>query len=192
MVSAVFHSPLDAARRAPQRRRGAASRAAGRAAPRAAAPRSRRPRSRASTGARSALRVLPPLLGIALLVAIWALLAMKQHDGFPTPRRDLRQQAVKVFADPFYRKGPNDQGIGWNILFSLQRVGDRLRPGGAVGIPLGFVIGRFEFLNRMVDAADQPAAAGVAARLAADRPAGVQGAPTRRRSGPSSSARSGR
>ena len=32
-------------------------------------------------------------------------------------------EAVKVFSDPFYSKGPNDQGIGWNILFSLERVG---------------------------------------------------------------------
>jgi nitrate/nitrite transport system permease protein len=29
---------------------------------------------------------------------------------------------VKLFADPFYSNGPNDQGIGWNVLFSLQRV----------------------------------------------------------------------
>src|SRR5260221_11584941 len=28
---------------------------------------------------------------------------------------------------PFYRNGPNDQGVGWNVLASLQRVavGDR-------------------------------------------------------------------
>ena len=33
------------------------------------------------------------------------------------------QAAAKVFADPFYQKGPNDQGIGWNVLSSLKRVG---------------------------------------------------------------------
>ena len=29
---------------------------------------------------------------------------------------------MKLFADPFYRNGPNDQGIGWNVLASLSRV----------------------------------------------------------------------
>ena len=57
---------------------------------------------------------------------------------------------MKLFADPFYSKGPNDQGIGWNILFSLQRVALGFGLAALVGIPLGFVIGRFAVLNRMV------------------------------------------
>ena len=57
--------------------------------------------------------------------------------------------AVKLFSDPVYRKGPNDQGIGWNILASLQRVGLGFGLAALVGIPAGFMIGRFEYLNRM-------------------------------------------
>ena len=57
---------------------------------------------------------------------------------------------MQLFSDPFYRKGPNDQGIGWNILNSLSRVGVGFGLAALVGIPLGFVIGRFEFANRMV------------------------------------------
>jgi nitrate/nitrite transport system permease protein len=57
---------------------------------------------------------------------------------------------VKLFADPFYSNGPNDQGIGWNILFSLQRVGLGFGLAALVGIPLGFMIGRFATLNRML------------------------------------------
>jgi nitrate/nitrite transport system permease protein len=57
--------------------------------------------------------------------------------------------AVNLFADPFYRKSPNDQGIGWNILYSLQRVGIGFGLAAAIGIPLGFVLGRFGFLNAM-------------------------------------------
>ena len=69
--------------------------------------------------------------------------------SFPTPAATF-DEAVKVFSDPFYSKGPNDQGIGWNILFSLQRVALGFGLAALVGIPLGFMIGRFEFLNRMV------------------------------------------
>jgi nitrate/nitrite transport system permease protein len=93
-------------------------------------------------------RVLPPLIGMALLVGIWALLT--QGGGpFPTPAATF-EAAVKLFADPFYNNGPNDQGIGWNILYSLERVGLGFGLAAIVGIPLGFVIGRFALINHMV------------------------------------------
>jgi nitrate/nitrite transport system permease protein len=57
--------------------------------------------------------------------------------------------AVKLFSDPFYRKGPNDQGIGWNIIASLQRVGIGFGLAALVGIPAGFLIGRFKLMDRM-------------------------------------------
>ena len=56
---------------------------------------------------------------------------------------------MQVFGDPFYRKGPNDQGIGWNVLMSLQRVGIGFGLAALVGIPLGFVLGRFAFAHAM-------------------------------------------
>ncbi len=93
------------------------------------------------------LRVLPPVIGVAVLVGIWGLLTMK-GGAFPTPMATF-EEAVKVFSDPFYSKGPNDQGIGWNVLFSLKRVAFGFGLAALVGIPLGFMIGRFEFLNRM-------------------------------------------
>jgi nitrate/nitrite transport system permease protein len=92
--------------------------------------------------------VLPPVLGLGLLVGVWALLTMKS-ETFPTPAATF-QAAVKLFADPFYSNGPNDMGLGWNILFSLERVTVGFGLAAAVGIPLGFMIGRFEFLGRMV------------------------------------------
>jgi nitrate/nitrite transport system permease protein len=104
---------------------------------------------RAKREARKALllRILAPLLGFALFVLLWQLVA--QGGGqIPTPAK-VWDAAVKVFADPFYRKGPNDQGIGWNILASLQRVGIGFGLAALVGIPLGFLIGRFGFLNNM-------------------------------------------
>ena len=59
--------------------------------------------------------------------------------------------AVKLFSDPFYVNGPNDQGIGWNVLSSLQRVAVGFGLAAVVGIPLGFLIGRFAFFNQMLD-----------------------------------------
>ena len=94
------------------------------------------------------LAVLPPVLGMALLVAIWAAATMGANASLPTPAATF-DAAVKLFADPFYDNGPNDQGIGWNVLFSLQRVAVGFGLAAAVGIPLGFIIGRFDFVGRM-------------------------------------------
>ena len=91
--------------------------------------------------------LLPPFLGIALLVLVWEIVSMKS-SGFPSPLVTLKE-AIIIFSDPFYQKGPNDQGIGWNILASLKRVAAGFGLAAAIGIPLGFLIGRFRFLSDM-------------------------------------------
>lgn len=93
------------------------------------------------------LKVLPPLFGITLMVLIWSIIAVKD-SSFPSPWVTL-QEAIKVFSDPFYQNGPNDQGIGWNIYASLKRVAVGFGLAAIVGIPLGFLIGRFSFLSGM-------------------------------------------
>jgi nitrate/nitrite transport system permease protein len=93
------------------------------------------------------MKVLPPLIGLTLLALVWQVLALR-NPGFPTPL-ETWHEALKLFADPFYRKGPNDQGIGWNILASLRRVALGFGLAALVGIPLGFLIGRFSFVYGM-------------------------------------------
>ena len=95
-------------------------------------------------------QVLPPVAGFALLLLIWSLIAMGNSSGLPTPL-DTWKQAVTVFSDPFYSNGPNDQGVGWNVLSSLRRVALGFGLAALVGIPLGFIIGRFEILSRMIN-----------------------------------------
>ena len=94
-------------------------------------------------------KVIPPLLGFALVIGVWALVAMKSAD-FPGPGKTW-DAAVVLFSDPFYSNGPNDQGIGWNILSSLKRVAIGFGVAALVGIPLGFIIGRFAFMNSMLE-----------------------------------------
>ena len=164
MVSAVFHSsgellptgstvPAESPRRGdsrgPDTQRTAGTTAdAANESKRPSARREAPPARKSFDLAALAGRVLPPLAGLALLVGVWALLTQK-GGAFPTPAATF-DEAVKLFSDPFYRKGPNDQGIGWNVLFSLERVGLGFGLAALVGIPLGFLIGRFALLNRMV------------------------------------------
>lgn len=145
MVSAVFHSPLAASveiKAQKQTRDG--SSAPPSATPPAAPPAPKPPVDWMGT----LLKALFPLVGLGLLIALWALATINSTQ-FPTPLETFKA-AAELFADPFYRKGPNDQGIGWNILFSLERVAVGFGLAAAVGIPVGFMIGRFKVLNHMV------------------------------------------
>ena len=92
-------------------------------------------------------RASPCVAGLAVFVAAWAAIA-KFGGRIPDPVT-VGAAAAKIFADPFYSKGPNDQGIGWNVLSSLKRVGIGFGLAALVGIPLGFMIGRFRFLSGM-------------------------------------------
>lgn len=94
----------------------------------------------------AAHHVFPPVLGLALFVLLWAQISV--ISGIPGPIKTW-VSATEVFAHPFYQKGPNDQGIGWNVLHSLARVGVGFGLAALIGIPLGFMIGRFAFLSRM-------------------------------------------
>ncbi|QKV52818.1 nitrate ABC transporter permease [Comamonas antarctica] len=91
---------------------------------------------------------VPPLLGLALLVLAWAGISMATSGSIPGPAATF-DQAVELFSDPFYRNGPNDQGVGWNVLASLERVAIGFGLAAIVGIPAGFLIGRFRFLSKM-------------------------------------------
>ncbi len=93
--------------------------------------------------------VLPPLLGMVVLIGIWYIATMK-GGSIPGPLQTW-DAAATLFADPFYRNGPNDQGIGWNVLSSLQRVGIGFGFAALVGIPLGFILGRSAFLSAMIN-----------------------------------------
>jgi len=94
-----------------------------------------------------AIRVVAPVLGVSLFIGLWAMVASTSPQ-LPSPAKTFTS-AMALFSDPFYRKGPNDQGIGWNVLSSLARVGIGFGLAALVGIPLGFALGRFAFLNRM-------------------------------------------
>jgi len=91
-------------------------------------------------------RIFAMALGLALFVVAWAFVA--KFGRIPDPV-SVAKEAVKIFSDPFYRNGPNDQGIGWNVLASLGRVAMGFGLAAVVGIPLGFAIGRFRFLADM-------------------------------------------
>ncbi|MBA4059673.1 nitrate ABC transporter permease [Acidovorax temperans] len=156
MVSAVFHTPLDAAPHADKPATNSIAPSAlsmsatAQNASKTAATTSTKASGRdLATWSRNFwMAVLPPACGVALLLVAWAMVSAATGKSIPSPL-ETWGQAVEVFSNPFYRNGPNDQGVGWNVLMSLQRVAVGFGLAALVGIPAGFVIGRFNILSRM-------------------------------------------
>jgi nitrate/nitrite transport system permease protein len=91
--------------------------------------------------------LIPAIFGILLFLGVWTLLS-HQQPILPGPVSTWHS-AVELFSHPFHRNSLDDQGIGWNILSSLQRVALGFGLAALVGIPLGFMIGRYAFISRM-------------------------------------------
>ena len=66
----------------------------------------------------------------------------------PMPKpSEIGRRLWELLRDPFYVRGPNDQGIGIQIAWSLGRVLLGFGIAALVAIPLGFVIGMSPLLN---------------------------------------------
>jgi nitrate/nitrite transport system permease protein len=89
------------------------------------------------------------LASFAILLSIWVFIA-NITDDFPGPTATW-EEAKLLLEEPFYSNGPNDMGIGWNVLYSLQRVGIGFGLAALIGIPMGFLVGRFSLVNRIAN-----------------------------------------
>ena len=79
------------------------------------------------------------LLGLGTIVALWALAASRNAD-LPTPVTTFKE-LQNLFRSPFHNGGPNDLGVGLQLLGSLGRVFAGFALAAAVGIPFGLFIG---------------------------------------------------
>ncbi len=82
------------------------------------------------------------VLSLALFLAFWELGAnMKWFaKGMPTASTTL-QELWWWSTHPFFDNGPNDLGIGWNLLISLRRVAIGYSLASIIAVPLGVLIG---------------------------------------------------
>ncbi len=68
----------------------------------------------------------------------------------PNPS-DIGALAYEELSDPFYDKGPNDKGIGLQLLYSLKRVGLGYFLAALIAIPVGFLIGMSPLMSKALD-----------------------------------------
>ena len=68
----------------------------------------------------------------------------------PNPS-EIGALAFEELSDPFYDKGPNDKGIGLQMLYSLKRVMAGYFLAALVAIPIGFLIGMSPLMHKALD-----------------------------------------
>jgi nitrate/nitrite transport system permease protein len=97
-----------------------------------------------------AARVVPPLVMLALILTVWQILCMKPGATLPSPSK-IWTEAHDLIVDPFFVAGPQDIGLGWRVLVSLQRVAIGYGLAGVFGILLGTIIGQSVWAMRGLD-----------------------------------------
>ncbi|MBI4274959.1 MAG: nitrate ABC transporter permease [Rhizobiales bacterium] len=97
-----------------------------------------------------AARVLPPLIMLTLILTIWQILCMKPGATLPSPTK-IWTEARDLIVDPFFIAGPQDIGLGWRVLTSLQRVAIGYGLAGLIGIIFGTIIGQSVWAMRGLD-----------------------------------------
>jgi nitrate/nitrite transport system permease protein len=97
-----------------------------------------------------ATRTIPPLVMLGLILLVWQILCMKPGATLPAPSK-IWSDARDLIVDPFFVAGPQDIGLGWRVLISLQRVAIGYGFAGVIGILLGTLIGQSVWAMRGLD-----------------------------------------
>jgi nitrate/nitrite transport system permease protein len=97
-----------------------------------------------------AARVIPPLIVLALTLALWEMLCSRPGASLPPPSRVL-EETWELIVDPFYDRGGIDKGLFWHMSASLQRVAWGYALAATAGIALGTLVGQSTWAMRGLD-----------------------------------------
>ncbi|MFW9262072.1 nitrate ABC transporter permease [Nostoc sp. CALU 546] len=96
-------------------------------------------------------KIVPPLVALAIFLAIWQLVCLTPNFGLPGPIETFSETWNPFIIDPFFDNGESDKGLGWQILSSLGRVALGFSLAAIVGIALGIFVGANKLLYNAVD-----------------------------------------
>ncbi|HBW50378.1 MAG TPA: nitrate ABC transporter, permease protein [Herpetosiphon sp.] len=88
-------------------------------------------------------------MGMLILAGLWQVAAWISGGTLPTPLATA-STLRELLSDPFYDNGPNDKGIGIQLMASLGRVFTGWGIGIAIAIPLGMLLGSSAALRKML------------------------------------------
>jgi nitrate/nitrite transport system permease protein len=97
-----------------------------------------------------AAHVVPPIIVIGLLILLWQLLGSRPGASLPAPSQVVKD-TWELIVNPFYNRGGNDMGLGWQLLASLKRVALGYSLAVLVGVSLGVLVGQSTWALRGLD-----------------------------------------
>ncbi|ARJ64737.1 nitrate ABC transporter, permease protein [Magnetospirillum sp. ME-1] len=95
-------------------------------------------------------RVLPPMIGLAVVLGIWQLACSGPGAMLPGPAKVVHD-TWGLIADPFFDRGGVDKGLFWHLFASLKRVAVGFALSSLAGIFLGVLIGQSTMAYRALD-----------------------------------------
>jgi nitrate/nitrite transport system permease protein len=98
----------------------------------------------------AAVKVLPPLLVLFLLLMFWELASSRPGAALPAPSQVVAD-TMELITDPFYDNGGNDVGMGWQLWASLKRVALGYALAVVAGVSLGVLVGQSTWALRGLD-----------------------------------------
>jgi nitrate/nitrite transport system permease protein len=94
--------------------------------------------------------IVPPLVTLLVLLAVWELLCSSPTSSLPSPTR-VMAESWDLIIHPFYVGQGTDQGMAWHILASLQRVAVGYAIAAVVGIGMGVLVGQSQWAMKGLD-----------------------------------------
>jgi nitrate/nitrite transport system permease protein len=98
----------------------------------------------------TAVRVVPPLVVLLLLMLFWELVCRRAGSTLPPPSRVFKDTKELIF-DPFFDRGGIDKGLFWHLSASLRRVALGYSLAAVAGIALGTLVGQSVWAMRGLD-----------------------------------------
>jgi nitrate/nitrite transport system permease protein len=99
---------------------------------------------------RLASTLVPPIIVIALMLVVWQVACSSPTSSLPPPSQ-VWNEAYDLIAHPFFNNGPQDIGLAWRVLISLQRVAIGFGLAAIVGVALGALVGQSIWAMRGLD-----------------------------------------
>lgn len=96
------------------------------------------------------VRVIPALVVISILVAIWQITCSRPDSNLPSATT-VFEETRYLIENPFYDNGGTDVGMGWQLLASLKRVAIGYTLAVIAGVALGILVGQSLWAMRGLD-----------------------------------------
>ncbi|APF37145.1 nitrate ABC transporter, permease protein [Chelatococcus daeguensis] len=99
---------------------------------------------------RLAQSIVPPLVVLLVLLAVWQVAFSGPGSSLPPPSEIWNESRDLILA-PFFVNGTQDIGLGWRVIVSLERVAIGFGLAAVAGVLLGALVGQSVWMMRGLD-----------------------------------------